>query len=305
VDVRDALLSLGHEVQILGLDDDVSPVREMIENWKPDIAFNLMEAFAENGALSYYVVSFLDMMRVPYTGCNPRGLLLASDKIISKKLLSYHRVPIPKFYTIRRDRKIHLSKISKFPYPMIVKSAIEQGSIGISQASYVSTPEELVERAEQLFNIVDGDAIAEQYIEGRELYVTVIGNKRLQVLPVRELIFDNIDDNMHRIATYSVKWNTKYRDRWGIDYQFARSMPAAVSDAIPKIAKRVYRILEISSYARLDLRLTPEGKLYVLEANPNAAISAEDDVAFSAERAGLSYEKLIQRILNLGLQTKN
>lgn len=304
VDVRDALLALGHDVKLLGLNDDVSPVRELIEEWQPDIAFNLMEAFAENGALSYYVVSFLDMMGVPYTGCNPRGLMLASDKIISKKLLTYHRVRIPKFYTIRRDRKIHLSKINNFPYPMIIKSAIEQGSIGISQASYVSTPEELVERAEQLFKMVDGDAIAEQYIEGRELYVTVIGNKRLQVLPVRELIFDNIDENMHRIATYSVKWNRKYRDRWGIDYQFARSLPAAVADAIPKIAKRVYRILDISSYARLDMRLTADGKLYVLEANPNAAISAEDDVAFSAERAGMSYEKLIQRILNLGMQTK-
>lgn len=304
VDVRQALLELGHEVEILGLDDDVSPLREMIENWQPDIAFNLMEAFAENGALSYYVVSFLDMMRVPYTGCNPRGLLLASDKIISKKLLTYHRIRVPKFFTIKRDRKINLSKISKFPYPMIIKSAIEQGSIGISQSSYVSTPEELIDRAEKLFTMVDGDAIAEQYIDGRELYVTVIGNQRLQVLPTRELIFDSIDEKMHRIATYSVKWNRKYRDRWGIDYQFARNLPSSVQDSIPKIAKRVYRILEISSYARLDLRLAPDGKLYVLEANPNAAISQEDDVAFSAERAGLTYNKLIQRLLSLGMQQK-
>jgi D-alanine-D-alanine ligase len=260
-----------------------------------------MEAFAENGALAYYVVSYLDMIGVPYTGCNPRGLLLASDKALSKQLLTYHRIRVPNFYTLPRGKKISLTQLAKYPYPMIVKSTIEQGSIGISQASLVSTPEELRQRAEHVFNTLDGDAIAEQYIEGRELYVTVMGNKRLQVFPVRELVFDNIDDNMHRIATYNVKWNEKYRDRWGIGYQFARNLPTKVSDAIPKLAKRIYRILDISSYARIDLRLTEDGNLYVLEANPNAAISKDDDVAWSADKAGLNYEKLIQKIINMGL----
>ena len=300
-DVREALLKLGHEVIIVGLNDDITPVRETIEQWKPDIVFNLMEAFAENGALAYYVVSYLDMLKVPYTGCNPRGLLLASDKAISKQLLTYHRIRVPKFYTIACDKKINMSHLAKLPYPMIVKSAIEQGSIGIAQSSYVTTPEELRDRAEQLFSMLDGDAIAEQYIEGRELYVTVMGNKRLQVFPTRELVFNNIDDNMRRIATYNVKWNEKYRDRWGIEYQFARNLPTQVNDNLPKLAKRIYRILDISSYARLDLRLTDDGKIYVLEANPNAAIARDDDVAWAAEKAGLPYEKLIQRILSLGL----
>lgn len=300
-DIREALQTLGHEVIIIGLSDDITPVRKAIEEWQPDIVFNLMEAFAENGALAYYVVSYLDMLGVPYTGCNPRGLLLAGDKALSKQLLTYHRIRVPNFYILKRDKKISLNRIAKFPYPMIVKSTVEQGSIGISQASLVFTPEELRQRAEHVFSTLDGDAIAEQYIEGRELYVTVMGNKRLQVFPVRELVFDKIDDNMHRIATYNVKWNEKYRDRWGIGYQFARNLPAKVSETLPKLAKRIYRILDISSYARLDLRLTEDGKIYVLEANPNAAISRDDDVAWSAEKAGLSYEKLIQKILNLGL----
>ncbi|WP_455209441.1 D-alanine--D-alanine ligase family protein [Kaarinaea lacus] len=300
VDIRGALLKLGHEVNIVGLNDDITPVRQAIEQWRPDIVFNLMEAFAENGALAYYVVSYLDMIGMPYTGCNPRGLLLASDKSLSKQLLTFHRIRVPNFYTLPRGKKINLAQIAKFPYPMIVKSTIEQGSVGISQASMVFTPDELRQRAEQLFGMLDGDAIAEQYIEGRELYVTVVGNNRLQVLPTRELVFDNVDDNIHRIATYNVKWNKKYRDRWGINYQFARNLPEKVTDTIPKLAKRVYRILGISSYARLDLRLTEDGKIYVLEANPNAAISMDDEVACSAEKAGLSYEKLIQKILNLG-----
>ena len=302
-DVRQALLNLGHEVTIVGLNDDITPVRKSIEDWKPDIVFNLMEAFAENGALAYYVVSYLDMMGVPYTGCNPRGLLLASDKSISKQLLTYHRIRTPKFYTLPHNKKINLAHIAKYPYPMIVKSAIEQGSVGISQASLVTTPEELKQRAEQLFSMLDGDAIVEQYIEGRELYVTVMGNKRLQVLPTRELVFNNVDDNIHRIATYNVKWNKKYRDRWGIGYQFARNLPTQVAENIPKLAKRIYRVLDITSYARLDLRLAEDGKIYILEANPNAAIAKDDDVACSADKAGLSYEKLIQKILNMGLNS--
>lgn len=301
-DVKMALHQLGHEVQIVGIEDDISPIRHAIEEWKPHIAFNMMEAFADNGALDYYIVSYLDMVGLPYTGCNPRGMLLARDKSLSKKLLSYHRIRVPRFVVFPRGRKVNLNKVAKLPYPMIVKSTVEQGSVGIAQASYVTNPEELVERIEQLFDIAEGDAIAEQYIEGRELYVAVLGNTRLQVLPIRELVFDKIDDNMHRIATYSVKWNEKYRERWGIDYQFARNLPSGMAEKVNALAKRVYRILDMNSYARLDLRLTTEGRLYVLEANPNAAISTEDDVAFSAERAGIMYDQLIQRILNLGLR---
>jgi len=301
-DVKNALLALGHDIRMLGLEDDLSQVRQTIEDWKPDIAFNLMEAFANNGALDYYIVSYLHMAGVPYTGCNPRGLLLARDKGVSKKLLTYHRIRVPKFIAFPRTKKINPRQINKLPYPMIVKPTTVEGSVGIAQASYVTTPEELIQRVEQLFDIVEGDAIVEQYIEGRELYITVMGNSRLQVFPVRELVFNNIDDNMHRIATYHVKWNKNYRDRWGINYQFARSLPAGMSDSLIKLAKRVYRILDLSGYARLDLRLTTEGKIYVLEANPNAAIARDDDVAQSADRIDISYEQLIQRLLNLGLQ---
>lgn len=303
-DVRNALFNLGHDVTIVPVRDDITPVRQTVNEWEPDIAFNLIEAFADIGTLDYYVVSYLDMLGVPYTGCNPRGLMLARDKALSKKLLTYHRIPVPKFTVFKSGRKIRPQQTSKLPFPMIVKSTVEQGSVGISQASLVNDPEELTERVEHILSTTEGDAIAEQYIDGRELYVTVIGNDRLQVLPVRELVFDNIDDKMHRIATYSVKWNEKYRERWGIDYQFARNLPANVPEAIAKLAKRVYRILDISGYARLDLRLNAEGKIYVLEANPNAAVSSIDDVAFSAERAGMIYEQLVQRLLNLGLKAR-
>lgn len=299
-DVREALESLGHEVKILGINDDITPIRKTVEQWQPHIAFNLMEAFAEIGSLDYYIVSYLDMLGVPFTGCNARGLILARDKAISKKILSYHRIRVPKFFVFPRGKKINLQKAQKYPYPLIIKSTMEQGSIGISQASYVSNAEELVARVAHGFEMLQGDIIAEQYIEGRELYVTVVGNKRLEVYPTRELVFDRIDDNMQRIATYNVKWNEKYRNKWGIDYQFARNLPTAITGNLPRLAKRIYRALDMSGYARLDFRLSSEGRIYVLEANPNPGIADNEEVPLSAEKAGLSYEQFIQKLLNLG-----
>lgn len=304
-DVKEALLSLGHEIRILGINDDMTPIRKTIQEWKPHIAFNLMEAFAENSALDYYIVSYLHMAGLPYTGCGARGLLLARDKAISKKLLSFHRIRVPRFYDFPKGKKINKKKVEKLLYPLIVKSTVEEGSIGIAQASYVSTPNELVQRVEQLIEMTQGDVIAEQYIEGRELYVSLLGNNRLEVLPFREIVFDKIDDNMHRIATYTVKWNENYRKKWGIEYKFARALPNGMKEKIEKMARKIYKILDMTGYARLDLRITEDGKIYVLEANPNAAIASDDDFALAAGKAGYGYPELIQKILNLGLQNKS
>jgi D-alanine-D-alanine ligase len=301
-DVKNALLNLGHEVKIIGVDDSIKPIQETIQQWKPHIAYNMMEAFADIGSLDYYIASYLDMVKIPYTGCNPRGMLLSRDKSLSKKILTYHRIRVPKFFVFPRNKKINEKKLNNLPYPLIIKSTVEQGSVGIAQSSYVTSPHELNERVIQLFDIAEGDAIAEQFIDGRELYATVIGNKRLEVFPIRELVFDKIDENIHKIATYTVKWNEKYRKKYGIDYQFVRNLPSGMPEKIVKLCKRTYRVLGMSGYARIDLRLSDDGKLYVIEANPNAGIASDDDVAFSAEKAGYNYEQLIQRVLNLGLR---
>lgn len=298
-DVKQALLKLGHEVTVIGVYDDLGPIRRNIEEWKPHIVFNLLEDFAGNSAFDYYVVSYLEMLETPYTGCNPRGLLLSRDKALSKKLMSYHHIDVPDFQVFSYRKK--LGRVRKLPYPMIVKSLIEEGSVGIAQASYVENEQQLRERVAVLHDMTKGDAIAEQYIDGRELYITVLGNSRLEVLPFRELVFDKVDDGLPRIATYKVKWDYKYRDRWGIDYQFARNLPAGIPERLIRVCKRIYRVLDLSGYARIDLRLTSEGKIYILEANPNPAIAGNDESAFAAEKAGISYEQLIQRILNFGL----
>ena len=299
-EVKNALLELGHEVKVVGVYDDLAPIRRTIEEWQPHIAFNLLEDFAGNSAFDYYVVSYLEMLKTPYTGCNPRGLLLSRDKALSKKLLTYHHINVPDFMVFPFGKK--LGRLRRLRFPMIVKSLIEEGSVGIAQASHVENEEQVRERVLRLQEMTQGHVIAEQYIDGRELYATVLGNTRLVVLPLRELVFDKVDAGLPRMATYKVKWDDEYRARWGIEYQSARNLPAGMAERIIKLCKRAYRILDLSGYARLDLRLTSDGTIYILEANPNSALAHDDESAASAIKAGMSYPDLIQHILNLGLK---
>lgn len=300
-DVKSALLARGHEVRIVGIHDDVAPIRKAVEEWQPHIAFNLLEDFAGVSAFDYYVVSYLEMMRLPYTGCNPRGLLLARDKALSKKILTYHRIDVPDFMVFPYGRRV--GRLRRLEFPMIVKSLLEEGSIGISQSSYVENEAELRQRVAMMHEMTKGDVIAEQFIDGRELYVTVLGNNKLDVLPMRELVFRHPE--APRMATYKVKWDERYRERWGIEYQFVRSLPNGTAERIARVCKRVYRLLDITGYGRIDLRLTEAGEIFVLEANPNPGIAHDEDTALSAVRAGMSYEDFVQRLLVLGLHTRH
>lgn len=302
-DVKQALLALGHEVRVVGAYDELAPIRQTLEEWQPDIVFNLLEEFAGRGDFDYYVVSYLEMMGVAYTGCKPRGLLLARDKALSKKLLKYHHIRAPEFAVFPRSRAY--KRHAHLPYPLIVKSLTEEGSVGIAQASFVETEEQLKERIRIIHETTKTDAIAEQYIPGRELYVTLLGQTRLQCLPIRELTFDQIQDGAPRMATYKVKWDGKYRERWGINFQFARNLPEGMSQTIVKTCRRICRVLDLNGYIRIDLRLAPDGSLYVLEANPNPGIASYEEASKSAEKAGIAYPQFIQRIVSLGLGAKH
>jgi len=299
-DVISTLRSIGHDVQPLGVHDDLGEIRRLATEWKPHIAFNLLEGFDDITIFDQNVVSHLELLKLPYTGCNPRGLLLARDKSLSKKLLAYHRIPVPEFEVFRIGRPIRRPK--RLQFPLIVKSLTQEASIGISQASVVDNDEKLKERVTFIHDSIGTSAIAERYIDGRELYVGVIGNQALQALPVWELFFTNMPDGAKRIATDRVKWSVKYQKKYGIDSGPARDLPQPVSDAIHHLCKRAYRALELSGYARIDLRMDESGNVWVLEANPNPQIARGEDFAASAEKLGLSYETLLQRILNLGLR---
>jgi D-alanine-D-alanine ligase len=299
-DVIETLREIGHEVLALGVHDDLGVIRATIDEWKPTIVFNLLESFDDVTTFDMNVVSYLELLRVPYTGCNPRGLLLARDKALSKQLLAFHRVPVPDFMVFRPGHGVRLRR--KLQFPVIVKSLTYEASVGISQASVVSDEEHLRRRVEFIHGSIGTEAIVERYIEGRELYVGLIGNERVRVLPVWEMHFSKmVEGGNWPIATERVKWSTKYQDRHGIRTDQAQDLPEGAVEQIQRIAKRVYRTLSLTGYARVDLRLDSGGRIYVIEANPNPQLAYGEDFAESAERAGLSYEALLDRIMGLGL----
>jgi D-alanine-D-alanine ligase len=299
-DVTSTLLDLGQELHVLGVKDDLGAIRQAIDDFKPEIAFNLMEAFHEVGAFDMNVVSYLELLRLSYTGCNPRGMVLSRDKALSKQLMSYHRIPVPDFAVFRRG--LAIKRPRRLQFPLIVKSLTQEASIGIAQASVVDDEAKLRERVEFVHQSIGTDAIAERFIDGRELYVGVIGNERLQVFPVWEMQFSKMPEGIHRIATDRVKWSVKYQKKHGIQTSKAQDLPNGMAEAIQRVAKRVYRALNMSGYARMDVRLDAEGKFFVLEANANPQLAFGEDFAESAQLAGLPYEQLLQRILNVGLR---
>ena len=299
-DVTATLRKLGHDVRCIGVLDSLTELRSAIADWQPDIVFNLLEEF--DGIVTYdqHVVAFLELMRQPYTGCNPRGLLLSRDKSLCKQLLTFHRIATPQFVVFRRGARFHMPR--KLRFPLFVKSTVEDASLGIAQASVVEDAARLKERVTFVHEQVKSDALVEEYIEGRELYVGLLGNERLTRLPVWEMVFGSLPDTLAAIATRKVKWDKRYQAKYGITTHAAVDLPPAVLTALDRLSRRIYRALGMSGYARMDFRVTPQGQVYVLEANANPNLESAEDFAESARAAGTPYGELLERLMDLGLK---
>jgi D-alanine-D-alanine ligase len=299
--VMAALGTLGYTAEHLAIFDDVDLVRQKMESFEPHVLFNLVEQFKNNPGFDQNIVSLLEMQGVPFTGCGSTGLTLCKHKGISKKILGHHGIPTPNFVVIPRGQRIGRSRQLKFP--ILVKPVKDEASYGISQASLVKDEDQFRDRVAFIHEKHKSDVIAEEYIDGRELYVSILGNTRLQVFPIRELVFREVPPNEPKIATYKAKWDEEYRKRWGLDGQFAEDLDPALVTEIKKMCKDIYRLLTIDGYARIDLRLAPDNKIYFIEANPNPHLAADEDFAQSAEKAGLKYPQLINAIIRLGMKT--
>ena len=297
-DVITTLKSMGHDVYPVGLASDLAVIAKAREEHKPQIAFNLLEDFEGQALFDQHVVSYLELFKQAYTGCNPRGLTLAHDKALTKKILSYHRIAVPGFAVFPVGQKVVRPQRLKFP--LFVKSVVEEGSVGISQASVVNDDTKLAERVEFIHRQTNNHAIAEQYIEGREIYVGVIGNRKLQTYTPWELVINNLPEGALNIATGRLKWNPAYQKKVGLVTKPADLSPELERD-LALLSKRIYRHLCLSGYARLDYRMTNNGKFYLLEANPNPQIAINEDFADSAAHSGLKYPQLLQKIITLGL----
>ena len=302
-DVHRALLDNGHEVRLLGLYDDVQPLLDEVKEYKPDLIFNLVELFHNVTHWDKNIVALIEMLGVPHTGASSAALFLCNDKALCKKILRFHRVRTPRFHAFYRRQLVWLPKTLKLP--CIVKPLTEEASRGISQASIVDDEAGLIERVSMIHERMQLDAIAEEYVEGRELYVSVVGDQRLRVLPAREMTFGQMSDDEPRIATYKAKWDDAYRKRWGIKNTFAASLGNGLGEQIQDVCKRAYRALNIRSYARFDLRVTPAGQVYVIEPNVNPNIARDDEVAQSANKIGIDYPALIRVIVRQALRQKS
>jgi D-alanine-D-alanine ligase len=298
-DVIQTLRANGHEVRALGVLDSITELRSIISEWQPDVVFNLLEEF--DGIVSYdqHVIAFLEMLRQPYTGCNPRGMLLSRDKALSKQVLAFHRIPTPQFAVFRRGKRIVLPRRLRFP--LFVKSSTDDASLGISQASVVEDATRLKERIEFVLEQHKSDVLVEEYIEGRELYVGMMGNVRLTRFPVWELNFGSMPASGSAIATRKVKWDLNYRAKHGIESAPAVDLPAGAEQRLDRLSRRIYRALGLTGYARMDFRMRADGSIFVLEANANPHLAQNEDFARSADTGGRNYAALLDSIVKLGL----
>jgi len=297
--VTDTLRTLGHNVSVLGAGEDINLIIESLGEQNPDLVFNLTEHIGGDRRFDKNIAALLEMLKIPFTGSDMTGLLLSRDKRLCKQLLSLYRIRVPRFISLPHNKIIHVPKF--FHFPLVVKPAFEDSSEGISNASKVDNEEALRERVQFIHQRWEQDAIAEEYVEGRELYVSILGNSKLLVLPIRQCHFNFNASEGPCLATYRVKWNEEYRKKWNIEYGFAELDSQTVKN-IERTCKKVYRVLQLKDYARVDLRLTPDNKIVILEANSNPGLAYGEDVAEAAKKYGICYEDLIKRIISISLQ---
>jgi D-alanine-D-alanine ligase len=264
----------------------------------PKLVFNGCESFRGHARHEYAIATVLEMHGYRYTGSSPTGLLVARNKSLTKKILAHHGIRVPAFAEFRPGDKA--VRPSELRYPLIVKPLLEDASVGISQASVVENEDDFGARVKFIHEKYRQAAIVEELIEGRELYVGLIGNDPVQVLPIVELTFGDADGD-HRIATYKAKWDEEYRKRKKIRNTFAKGLSEDVATRIADTCSTAFHALWLQDYGRVDLRLAHDEEVYVLEVNPNPFVARENEMADAAEKAGMSYQDFIERIVDEAL----
>jgi len=295
-DVARALLANGHDVSMVGIGAELGPLLERLAAFGPKLVFNGCEAFRGNARHEYAIAAVLEMHGYAHTGSPPTALLVARNKSLTKKVLAYHGIRVPAFAEFHPGDE--LVRPSELRFPLIVKPLLEDASVGIAQASVVENDDTLAERVRFIHEKFTQAAIVEELVEGRELYAGLIGNDKVEVLPLVELTFGEPDTSEHRIATYKAKWDEDYRKRKKIRNVFAKGLPDELTNKISDICTTAFHALWLQDYGRVDLRLAHDDEVYVLEVNPNPFLAVENEMADAAEKAGLKYNDFVQRIVD-------
>lgn len=294
-EIFDALTKLGHEPSYYVLDGRPQSLHGLAKSGA-DLVFNLTESYAGDDTKEMNVAAYMDLIGMPYTGGGPHAHFLAQDKATAKKMFAFHAIRTPYFATAYRGNIDHAHDVK---FPLIVKPQLEDGSIGIDEEAVVNSVKELMERMEYVQNEFDSPALIEEYIEGREIYAAILGSyEKTEVLPLVELDLSQLPEGTPRIASRAVKF-----ERDSEAYKLTKSIIAENLDEttiqkLSETALAAYRAVKLRDYGRIDMRLTPEGEVYVIEANPNPCLAHDEDFAQSACMAGMEYDTLIQEILN-------
>jgi D-alanine-D-alanine ligase len=295
--VVSALRSLNHQVTVAPFEADPFRTIEVLNAGGFDLVFNLTEHMLGDRSKDAQIAALLDLLQIPYTGTGPTGLILCRDKALAKQVLTSRDILVPAFESLTATSGLRAVKLR---FPVLIKPQMGDGSEGISLNSLAKSEAGMVKRIRQLRAMMQQPIICEEYIDGRELKVCILGNRRLHMFPPREIIFGSKERKAPRIATNRVKADLQYRKKWQISYPRAK-LSRTVAFRVAGVARRIYRLLQIRDYGKIDLRLTPTGNVYFIEANPNPDISPTGFGTF-ASWGGINYVNLIDRIVRLAIQ---
>lgn len=296
------LRALGHEPSTIVVAGDVVPIAASLNETKPDLVVNIAESFNGKSALESNVAALLNLLGLRYTGSSPSGLILAGDKTLTKKVLSFHGILSPKFATVYRGSVDFAQEIH---FPLIVKPPQEDASLGITSKSVVRDVRELLGKMDEMQSEFQQPALVEEFIDGREFYVGVIGNANAKALPIIELDFSGFPADKPKIASWEAKWGDD-GDEKGAEYAgtksiFPDSLDEELVTRMQAVAVDAFQALRLRDYGRIDLRVTDAGEIYVIEVNPNCYLERESEFARAAGKAGMSYEQLIAQIMELAV----
>ncbi|MGB9074252.1 MAG: D-alanine--D-alanine ligase [Terriglobales bacterium] len=297
-EIFEALQKLGHEPSHLELDGRPQSLHALARS-DADLIFNLTESYDGDDTKEMNVVAYVDLLGLRYTGAGPHAIFLAQDKAVAKKIFAFHGIKTPFFATSYRGRIEHAHDIS---FPLIVKPAWEDGSIGIDAGSVVKNVKEMMERVEYIQDEFDSPALIEEYIEGREIYAGILGNyERAQVLPMVELDLSRLPEGTPKIASYDVKFEKDSEAYKLTKSHIAEDLDEATVKRLSDTALAAYRALKLRDYGRIDMRLAPNGDVYVIEANPNPWLASRQEFAMAAKASGRSYTEMIGTIVDLAM----
>lgn len=296
-----AIASFGHEVDRLAVDKEVAPVVAQLQRFQPDLVFNLIESFNDKSALGSNVTALLNLLGLRYTGSSPAGMIVADDKSLTKKVLRFHGIQTPEFATLYRGAVDWAGDLN---FPVIVKPPQEDASIGISASSVVNGIKDLFAQIDALQSEYQSPVLVEQFIEGREFYVGLLGNVNVEALPIIELDFSKFPADKPRIASWEAKWGDESgggEEFAGTQSVFPDGLDESLAERMQQVARDCFQALRLRDYARIDMRVTDAGEIYVIEVNPNCYLEKESEFARAARKGGFEYEALIGRILELAM----